>query len=101
MQQLLEHINLQCHPQQLRTLLCPIFAKSQQEQELFYERFERLYPLFTQINAPPVDHASTLGQSSVVSDPVLSQRSGDKVFKRLRQLFTRIKTAPQFMLWSN
>jgi hypothetical protein len=47
---LLEKIEGHCQPEQLKTLLCPIFATDEKEQADFYRIFESLYPLF---RAPP------------------------------------------------
>ena len=41
---LLDRLDGQCHFQDLRTLLCPIFATAREEQESFYRVFDGLYP---------------------------------------------------------
>jgi hypothetical protein len=43
---LLEKLAGNCEPEQLRTLLCPIFATNETEQTEFYKIFDSLYSLF-------------------------------------------------------
>jgi formylglycine-generating enzyme required for sulfatase activity len=43
---LLEKIDGRCTPQDLKTLLCPIFAADEAQQEQFYRSFDEYYSLF-------------------------------------------------------
>src|SRR5437763_7643127 len=43
LQQLLLKVGAECAPQDLKTLLCPIFATSQKEQAFFYEAFDAFF----------------------------------------------------------
>ncbi len=44
---LLNRLGSDCAPSDLKTLLCPIFASSAEQQEYFYRAFDSLYPLLT------------------------------------------------------
>jgi outer membrane protein OmpA-like peptidoglycan-associated protein/ABC-type nitrate/sulfonate/bicarbonate transport system substrate-binding protein/ABC-type amino acid transport system permease subunit len=46
LQQLLARLGGQCAPADLKTLLCPIFATSKKEQQLFYRAFDTFFELF-------------------------------------------------------
>jgi hypothetical protein len=43
---LLSQVSEHCAPHELKTLLCPIFATSEREQELFYRAFDLYFDLF-------------------------------------------------------
>jgi hypothetical protein len=43
---LLSQVGEHCAPHELKTLLCPIFATSEREQELFYRAFDLYFDLF-------------------------------------------------------
>jgi hypothetical protein len=43
---LLERLGSQCAPQELKQVLCPIFASSKEEQDLFYRAFDDFFPFF-------------------------------------------------------
>src|SRR5947209_11944139 len=51
LQQLLNHLNGECAPAELKMLLCPLFAINRVQQEKFYSAFD-LY--FRQLQAVPV-----------------------------------------------
>lgn len=57
LQSLLEAIGGDCPPDRLKTLLCPIFATSRDQQEHFHRAFDQFYPLFT----PPPAHVIRTG----------------------------------------
>lgn len=46
LQQLLTRMAGECSPQDLRTLLCPIFATNREQQEAFYRAFDSYFDLF-------------------------------------------------------
>jgi TonB family protein len=46
LQQLLDRVGDRCAPEELRTLLCPIFATSKTQQEQFYKVFDSYFALF-------------------------------------------------------
>src|SRR2546423_5627929 len=46
LQALLDKIDGLCAPEELRTLLCPIFAASKSQQEQFYRIFDSYFDLF-------------------------------------------------------
>ena len=46
LQRLLDEIGGRCAPQDLKTLLCPIFATSEKEQSLFHRVFDEYFELF-------------------------------------------------------
>jgi ribose transport system substrate-binding protein len=48
---LLEKIEGQCEPEQLRTLLCPIFATTKEQQAEFYRLFDSRYAVFHTANS--------------------------------------------------
>jgi TonB family protein len=52
LQQLLDKIGGHCSPQELRTLLCPIFATSKTQQEQFYRAFDSYFDFFQSDGEP-------------------------------------------------
>ena len=52
LQRLLDEVGGRCAPQDLKTLLCPVFATNEKEQELFYRAFDDYFELF-RLAAPP------------------------------------------------
>jgi hypothetical protein len=52
LQQLLDKIGGHCSPQELRTLLCPIFATSKTQQEQFYRAFDSYFDFFQSDSEP-------------------------------------------------
>lgn len=54
LQQLLNRVGGQCAPQDLKTILCPIFATGEEEQELFYRAFDAHFEIF-QAAPPPYE----------------------------------------------
>ena len=46
LQHLLHRVGPEITPEELKTILCPVFATSPLQQEQFYDAFERFYPLF-------------------------------------------------------
>lgn len=52
LQTLLEKIGSQCAPDELRTLLCPIFATSRSQQDQFYRIFDSYFDLFEKATEP-------------------------------------------------
>ena len=51
-QQLLERAGPECSPQDLKTVLCPLFARSEEQQDAFYRSFDRWFDLFAAPAAP-------------------------------------------------
>lgn len=69
---LLDRIGWECHPSELKMLLCPIFARSEGEQEEFQRVFDELYPGFnpgSYQHATPSSSASIASSSTTVSNP--------------------------------
>jgi hypothetical protein len=60
MEQLIERIGGHCAPGDLKTLLCPIFAVSEKQQELFYDTFDSSFPLFVEEADPGSYRAVTV-----------------------------------------
>jgi len=55
LQRLLDEVGGQCAPQDLKTLLCPLFATNEKEQELFYLAFDDYFELFRLAEQPKPD----------------------------------------------
>jgi formylglycine-generating enzyme required for sulfatase activity len=53
LQQLLERVEGQCAPDELKTLLCPLFATSRQQQQEFYRAFDEFFAIFQPPKPPP------------------------------------------------
>src|SRR5262249_31494033 len=53
--QLLSRFGSDCAPGDLKTLLCPIFATSKEQQELFYNAFDSYFAIFS----TPADNDDT------------------------------------------
>jgi hypothetical protein len=53
LQQLLARVTVQIDPSELKTLLCPIFATSPEEQAAFYECFDTYLPFFPKPESDP------------------------------------------------
>ena len=45
--QLIEQASPECGPEDWKTLLCPLFAASEHEQQSFYQIFDQLYPVLS------------------------------------------------------
>ena len=56
LQALLSRLGDQCSPADLKTLLCPLFATSAQQQQIFYRAFDACYP---SLRAEDDDHVTT------------------------------------------
>ncbi|HEV2914522.1 MAG TPA: formylglycine-generating enzyme family protein [Pyrinomonadaceae bacterium] len=54
LQELLKRTGTDCSPQDLKTLLCPIFATNQTQQKQFYRAFDEYYGLFHQTSSQRV-----------------------------------------------
>jgi len=69
---LLDSLKGQCEPEQLKTLLCPIFATNEKQQAEFYRIFDAQYVLFYGSRSdraqPPKDH-KTLGTHKTTGLP--------------------------------
>ena len=65
LQQLLSRIEGQCAPGDVKTLLCPLFATSREQQDQFYCAFDEFFAIFKQAG----DTAT-----SVSEDPQTNQR---------------------------
>lgn len=71
MQQLLDHLAGVIPPERLKTHLAPIFATSREEQERFHRIFDRLYPVFAEVEREERERISGLtGEHQVPSQPV-------------------------------
>jgi tetratricopeptide (TPR) repeat protein len=54
LQRILDHLGPDSAPQRLKTLLCPIFASNDAQQDTFYRLFDQLFPELAQpADAPP------------------------------------------------
>src|ERR1039457_5500542 len=51
-QQLIERAGPECAPSDLKTVLCPLFARNEEQQEAFYRSFDRWFDLFAVTVAP-------------------------------------------------
>jgi formylglycine-generating enzyme required for sulfatase activity len=65
LQELLNKTGAGCSPQDLKTLLCPIFATNQIQQEQFYRTFDEYYSLFHR--APSEADAASKAQSGEIA----------------------------------
>ncbi|MGH9800005.1 MAG: hypothetical protein ACRD82_06540, partial [Blastocatellia bacterium] len=54
LQRLLSSVEGSCAPDELKTLLCPIFAASRVEQQEFYRVFDQFFAIFRETEAPVV-----------------------------------------------
>ena len=65
LQQLLDEVGTESSPADLKHLLCPLCATDEQQQEIFYETFDQLYPLLAvqgatpRLETPPKPQASS------------------------------------------
>src|SRR4051812_43634036 len=68
LQTLLDKIDGQCAPIDLRTLLCPIFATSRNQQEQFYRIFDSYFDLFE--SAPEITETGEAGEKKKKAPPL-------------------------------
>src|SRR5450432_951688 len=64
-QELLNRVGGSYGPEDLKTLVCPLVARSEDEQEAFYEAFRRFYPEFEISSA----HAPLAGIADAAPQP--------------------------------
>lgn len=62
LQQLLDKVGDHCAPDELRTLLCPIFATNKTQQEQFYKTFDSYFDLF-QIAVEPAESDESFAET--------------------------------------
>ena len=76
LQQLLDKTSSECAPEDIKTLLCPIFATDEKEQELFYQEFDNFFEIF---QAPSTATSEeTPGGSELAVDRQLTHVSRSK-----------------------
>jgi len=58
LQQLLPRLSGRCSPEDLRSLLCPLFATNERQQEVFYNAFDSFLPLLS-VPSQPLEASET------------------------------------------
>ena len=62
LQYLLSHLYGQCSPEDLKSLICPVFAVNEKQQEAFYSAFDSFLPLLSSQTQAPTASESPPGQ---------------------------------------
>src|SRR5436309_15668088 len=80
-QELLSRIGPECAPGELKTLLCPLFASNQEQQEIFYAAFDAWFTLLIAPSAPPEADDDHLRPPKALA-PETSQSNPIRIRKR-------------------
>ncbi len=83
MQVLLARVGPACLPQELKTLLCPIFATNEREQERFYEEFDSYFDFESSVEAG-AEPARPESVAEIERQPPARPASAPPVNNRLR-----------------
>src|ERR1017187_8113926 len=63
-QQLVASICGECSPEDLKTLLCPLFAANEKQQDAFYRAFDTFFPLLSVTTEAPGSSAPALAEKA-------------------------------------
>jgi hypothetical protein len=76
LQKVLSKVSGNCSPADLKTLLCPIFATNQKQQEFFYSAFDSYFGLGQSLEVSSKGGTTLLNRqpSKVEKEPILAQR---------------------------
>lgn len=78
LQQLLERVGAHCAPNELRTLLCPIFATNKTQQEQFYRAFDSYFDFFQSEDETREAAHETTQEAQTLAQAVKSKSSRRK-----------------------
>src|ERR1043166_5068757 len=96
LQQLLNSIAGDCAPEDLKTLLCPIFATNAKEQENFYQAFDNFYYYYKSAATEPVAES---GKKDSIEQEIPRQSAKSKWSNRsILILLTIVVFAPVIVL---